>query len=356
MKNMATLKYLCKNGKYTLYSNGNKIYVYDKSEGSFRVIGELPLDSKLKPFKSIRMVQRLLRLEPRCAIPADNDTMILSHRGHVYRVVPEKGQIIPEHGFRSDMNNLLSFCKIRQIDGFEDGILYGEYFGNNNREEVSIYHRNKVGEWHKVYSFKAGQIQHIHGLVPHKNWKSVLILTGDKDEESAIWEAKDNFKSVKRLVGGSQRYRSCVAFPCDDGLIFVTDTPLEENALYHLSKKNGEIMIKKIIDISGPSIYGCFGSDGRMVFSTTVEPDSSLKRLRYFFTRKLGAGVEDRYSHVYSGSLEEGFNEIMKGKKDWLPMSLFGFGTFQIPSVSDKGIILTGQSIKRYDGKTIIIK
>jgi len=66
----------------------------------------------------------------------------------------------------------------------------------------------------------------------------------------------------------------------------------------------------------------------------------------------LGKGVKDRYSHIYLGSPQNGFKEIMRAKKDIFPMTLFGFGNFQFPNGLSDEIIMTGHGLEKYDGKT----
>lgn len=70
-----------------------------------------------------------------------------------------------------------------------------------------------------------------------------------------------------------------------------------------------------------------------MLFSTSVEPDSNITDLRYEFTNKLGPGVKDRYTHLYSVKVDAAgvhAEEIFKAKKDILPMGAGQFGTLML--------------------------
>ncbi len=349
-------KLLCYSNEYYLYSKGARLYV-GKSFEDTPISLKGALAGKLKScLGSLRLFARALRLEPRCGIFVDESHALVSYHGAIYHVDCCSGEITLEHNYRPQMNNPLCFTKLEGIEGFTDGIYYGEYYLNHENKEVNIFRRNdEAGSWKIVYTFEAGSIYHIHGIIPCKSRNSVFILTGDKDSESGIYECKDDFKQVVPVVTGKQAYRACVALPVADGLLYTTDTPLEDNYLYHLSFDTKEIT--PIIPIAGPCIYGKVVSDNEMVFSTSVEPDSRITGIRYQFTRKLGSGVKDRYTHLYyvkSGATGITAKEIFKSKKDILPMGAGQFGTLMFPAGAGK-LLVTGQAVRKYDNKTFSI-
>ncbi|NCU31691.1 MAG: SAM-dependent DNA methyltransferase, partial [Candidatus Moranbacteria bacterium] len=160
----------------------------------------------------------------------------------------------PVIDFCVGMNNPIGFAEINNIKGFDDCIAYGEYTGNPSAGTVSIYSRNKSGEWNIAYTFESGTIKHIHAIVPDHFRNNVLILTGDSDKESGFWVAENNFKTVRPLIFGEQRYRSCVAWPLKEGILYATDTPLENNYLFFISESNNwqpEI----VNEMPGPCIF-----------------------------------------------------------------------------------------------------
>ena len=355
MMNIYENKLICYSNKYYLFSQGPKLFVTSDINGSQSRTVVLPVSSTKRALGSVRLFARALRLEPRCGIFVDESTALVTYHGAIYRVDCSSGEIELEHSFREGMNNPLNLVNISGIRGFEEGIYYGEYFQNQEGAEVKIFRRNPDASWQVVYTFPARSIYHIHGLVPCATKECVYILTGDKDKESGIYEAKNDFKDVKVIVSGKQAYRACVALPVENGLLYTTDTPLEDNFLYHLDFNTKEI--KPVCEIAGPCIYGKVISDSEMIFSTSVEPDSRITGLKYQFTYKLGAGVKDRSSHVYyvkwaAGKAEA--KEIFSGKKDLLPMGAGQFGTIMFPKGSGKTYI-TGQALRKYDNKTILI-
>lgn len=343
-------KLICANSKYKIFSRGEYVYVKEGKEKVFD--GKFELPQRYKLLVKFKIFQRLFRLEARCGVFADEETVIIAYHGAIYRINLKDKLMFVEHRFRMAMNNPLSFCSVGEGCGIEKGILYGEYFGNHNRDSVNIFYRNESGDWTKIYAFKPGEILHVHSIMAHSYRKSIIILTGDEDNESGIWETTDGFATVKKIVGGKQIYRACVSVPYKNGIVYVTDTPLEENGVYYINLNNYPFEAQKLCTVAGPAIYGKLCKDGRMVFSTSVEPDSRISPyFRYAVSMKAGPGVKDMYSHIYQGSPEEGFKEVLAIKKDKLPMLLFGFGTFQFPECED--FIVTIQSLMHSKGRTL---
>lgn len=308
----------------------------------------------------IRVLERLLRLEPRMAFLNDNRReFILSWNGKLININKFNLEKKVLYVYREGMKNPLSINKIEKIPNFEDGYIFGDYFSNPFKECVALYQIQK-DQCKKIAILPAGTALHIHGCIPDPYENRVLILTGDDDKESGIWSATDNFKKIEPLLTGKQQYRACVAFPTKEGIIFATDTPLESNAIYFYSNK--ERTVKKIYDMPGPCIYGTQIKNKKdeiiYVLSTSIEPDSSLSRWHYFITSKRGKGVKDNYSYLIVGNMERGFKQIKLCQKDIWPMALFQFGNIQFLSDSENPneLYLYMLAVKQYDGKTIKYK
>ena len=105
----------------------------------------------------------------------------------------------------------LNMKTIENLEGFKDGIYYGDY-SSNIENEVSIYFVKK-GFCKPVFTFPKGTINHIHNIVKDAYNKCLWILTGDFGTNVGIYKAKNNFSSVEPIKLGKQEYRSCVAFP-----------------------------------------------------------------------------------------------------------------------------------------------
>ncbi|MBR4706921.1 MAG: hypothetical protein IKP29_02565 [Pseudobutyrivibrio sp.] len=353
--NIKNNKLICYSKKYYIYSRGPKLYISGTTKETKTRFVQLPVSALKSLLGSFRLSARALRLNPRCGIFVDDTIALVSYHGEIYRINCASGEIALEHHFRQEMNNPLSFVQIKDVPGFTDGIYYGEYYLNKSRNPIRIYRRNKDASWEAVYTFPAGSIYHIHTIVPCPKKACVYVLTGDEDAESAIYECKNDFAEVKPIVQGKQSFRACVALPTQKGLLYTTDTPLEDNYLYHLDFDTKEV--KKVLPLSGPSIYSKVLSDTEMVFSTTVESDSRLPRWRYEFSWKLGPGVKDRYSRIYHVQVNGDdikCKEIFRIKKDIIPGGCGQMGTLMFP-VGEGSLFVTGQSVRKYDNKTFSI-
>lgn len=300
--------------------------------------------------KSIPIIERLMRMKPRAALFLDNNSFIFSDHGYIYRCFVSDKQLITEHKFLKGMNNPLSFCTRYDENGKLLDVMYGEYISNDNRGPVSIYRRVSDGRWNKIYEFPSHTIQHIHNIVFDKFRNRYLIMTGDLDAESGIWEADIDFKAVKPLVRGSQKYRACVLMPTKNYLYYVTDTPLEQNYVYRMYNDG---KTERVSEIPGPCIFGV-EKNNYLYFSTSVEGDPTLGRWKYKFSNKLGMGVKDRYSHLFRLSKEGEIEEIAKFKKDCLPMWLFEFGNIKFPISDDNKVYVCPQSLKVKYGTYVI--
>ncbi|WP_196008641.1 hypothetical protein [Parabacteroides distasonis] len=100
-----------------------------------------------------------------------------------------------------------------------------------------------------------------------------------------------------------------------------------------------------------------------MLTSTTVEPAivkkySRKEMLRYLLTLKKGKGVKDYKSHLYLGSLKNGFRDVYSAKKDLFPMGLFQFGALKFPETNNLNIsklVLYQISTVKHDMDTLIL-
>lgn len=326
-------KTLAINKKYSFgYKNGCLVL---RNVVSNNIIYKLRIHSR---WKSLTLVERLIRLEPRAAISLDDNTFLYSDHGAIYQYDVETNTIKVIHSFKRGMNNPLTFCVRKDENGSVIEVIYGEYIWNTDKGPVSIYKYN-LKEWKEVYSFPAKTIVHIHNVLYDRFKNCYVIVTGDEDSESAIWKADLDFKRVERIAGGSQKYRACVGYSTERGIYYATDTPLEQNWLYLLDKEN---RLHEIYKMPGPCIYGKV-YDGWLYMATSVEGDPTLGGWKYRLSNKLGKGVRDRKVHIIRCNQEGDVEEVAKLRKDALPMWLFQFGNAQFPDAED-GIYISTQS------------
>lgn len=343
-------KLLCATANKVLFYKKSKLY-YSNIDQPTKIINEIKVQGVLG---KIGVFSRLLRLEPRCSISLDEKNFLFSLKGKIYHYNASKNTLKIEHTFDKGMNNPLSFCAVPLQNG-EKEIYYGEYIWNPNKGPVAIFKRNK-GIWSKIYEFPPNCITHIHNIIFDAKRDVFFILTGDEDEESAIWIADRNFENVDSLIKGKQQFRSCFAYVCNNYLYYATDTPLEKNYLYRISLMNNSYHeIKKICELPGSCIYGTKIGD-KCYFSTTVEPDSSLPSWRYRITSKLGKGIKDRYSHFFEIDENGIIVEKEKLKKDLWPMWLMQFGNILFPYNETKKVFFTTQAVFPGHAKTFYME
>lgn len=334
---------LCKSSDYMLcYLKGELII---RSSLDMHVIQKCRIHSILK---SSNLIERLFRYKPRTAISIDNNHFLFSDHGKIQRYSISENKIITEHFFSKGMSNPLSFCT-RYDDKGKLIVLYGEYIQNPKREAVSIYRRN-YEKWDIIYEFPRNSVKHIHNIFHDKYRNRYLILTGDENSESGIWEADYNFSYVKEIIKGKQQFRACVLFPTEKAIYFATDTPIEQNWLYKLS---GHSIIEPICKISGPCIFGIVKQE-ELFISTSVEGNTLQNRIIYLISNKLGKGVKDYFSHVYRINKNGEVVELIKMKKDIWPLVLFEFGNIKFPNSNDDKIYVCPQSLKAKYGTYIL--
>jgi hypothetical protein len=194
-------------------------------------------------------------------------------------------------------------------------VFWGEYFDNPSREAVHIYGSHDGGlTWNVVYTFPKGAIRHVHNIV-HDSWQDCLwVLTGDYGDECRVLRANSDFSRVELVLQGKQQARAVAAIPTQEGLYFASDTPFEENFIYHLHPQG---KLSRLAPISSSCISGCrVGS--KLFFSTMIEP-SDVNR--------------DQNVRVYVGHINEPehWRSLLNWRKDRLPMKLFQYGNAFLP-------------------------
>lgn len=322
-------KPICNTQYGLLVYKKEKLYIMDYDTEEVRFLADIKLTDKRRKYCVNRLLTRLMHLSVYCGIEVDGGAIVAVNKG-IYFIDITNKKITREHSFRKNgMRRPLGFSYLGELDGFHP-IVYGEYFSNDNREDVCIWGRNIHGEWEQLYKFRSGEIRHVHCIVPDVYNQRALIATGDLDSECAIWESRDNFKTLNKMIGGNQAYRTSCISAYKNGFVYATDSPYDDNHIYYYSYKKSEI--KAVKEILGPVVFFTRYKD-YLIFATNVENDGrNMSKIRQLFSYKRGFGVKDWYVHIYIGSLSEGFKEICRIKKDLLPMYPFGFGNIHFPS------------------------
>jgi hypothetical protein len=326
-------------GKLVCYKHGNIEILHDgKLEKRISVFKS----KKERFFGKSKLAYRLLRLGVRAAEAIDENHIILSVGNMLFELDLVSGKLSDGY-FCGEGIRPLVFTKVDNIHSIDRGIYFGGYLGNRDKNPVSVCKREDVDKWQIVYTFPQGEINHVHNIVSDPFRQCLWIFTGDFDKSAAIWKVTDNFAKVEYVVCNNQKYRGCVAYALPEGLLYATDAPFQENFIYLFNPD--DLTLKSIYPLHGSCIYGCKWKD-RYVFSSTVEGDGrNTSKMEFFFGRKRGGGIKDKYVHLYAGNMQNGFREIYKEKKDSLPYYTFQFGVFKFPYGENNGDALYFQPI-----------
>ena len=344
-----------------LLSKGAEIYVSDLALLNIRFLARIEVSWKNKLINCCRLSQRLFRGEfgPAILLKCERKVLLTAF-GRFYLLDVDTGKV-QEEGTVGRGKRPLSLASV-DVDGFEPGIYFGEYFGNPSKQPVSIFHRDSEAHWTSVYTFGAGEINHIHAIVPDHVNKCLYILTGDFGDAAAIWIARSNFSEIKRLVSQEQQSRACWLMREQNKLFYATDTQLEINHLNvaEIDASDNLTKFKSLFPVNGSSIYAMQSESFGIVFSTSVEPAPEPKNfILGLLDRKPGKGIVGNSACLYSGNLERGFTLILSAEKDIFPARSFQFGAFMFPSGVPREadvIHAYGAAVKSYDGCTIMIK
>lgn len=226
------------------------------------------------------------------------------------------------------------------VDDESGKIYFGEYYINYDKAPMNIYCSEDNGEnWHVVYTFAEGMINHVHGVFKDPYTGYLWVITGDRENECIIGYTKDEFKTFDILYRGGQDFRSCVLFFYKDFVIYATDSQYQQCQIKRIDRKSQEITI--VSDVQGPVIRGTQCGDFALL-ATDVEPSE--------FNHETKA-------YVWFSHDGEKWNLLYGEEKDRWNAKYFQFGTFDIPLYyTDKAekIYITGKALKEIDGDTLV--
>ena len=336
--------YISKNSDLFSYQNG---VIYKNDEEVCTIL----LSWSKRLLSHFRLLNRLLRLEPRCATFMDDNTMILAFQHQVLVVSVSEKKIKEFVPLRPNFSNPLNFCSMKRYGQRE--VYWGDYGENMDGSEINIYKYTKNG-LEVCYSFPKNSIKHVHNIIYDKWRDRFIMLTGDLGDKVGIYTATRDFKRVEPFMIGDEKYRAVQGLVTEDGLIWATDAVMSDNFLYYCSFE--EKVVSTLASLNGSVIYGMVVNSG-LLFSTTVEPyPTGDSRLKAVFYNRLGPGIKSRYVDLCYCSGEREMTVLKRFKKDWLPLCLFQYGQIMFPEYEKeelKEVVVNPMSVKKFDGKTI---
>lgn len=294
-----------------------------------------------------RLFVRVFRTEPKYAVPISESTMILVGHRKIEIVDVEKKTVTDIASSREGFSDPLNICV-----GEEKWVaLWGDYGSNKEHESINIYGLTSTNKVDVVYSFKKGQIRHVHNIIP-KISSGYYIFTGDQETQAGIYEADALFTKVKPVKIGKQQYRAVVGFDTEMGLLYATDAVNEKNYVYVLNGKNEPEIV---CGLNGSCIYG-IEFQGKYYFSTTVEPDENNRGITSWIAPKRGKGILSDEVCLVEIDDKLNFRIVLKYRKDALPMKLMQYGVIQFPKGNTKELWCYPVAVQKYDGRALKIK
>jgi hypothetical protein len=150
---------------------------------------------------------------------------------------------------------------------------------------------------------------------------------------------ENNFKSVEKVLGGSQLKRCAKLLFTPDYVYFGTDSPLEPTYLNRFSK--GSIRVQRLQKVLGPVLHGCKVGD-KLFFSTACEPSKV------------------NYSHnavVWYSNEGTNWQKLLSFPKDIWHHGYFQFGQVRFPEgpFDDNHLWITPYAVK-YDQTSLKIE
>ncbi len=219
-------------------------------------------------------------------------------------------------------------------------IFYGEYFFNPECVAVNVYKSEDNGNtWTTAYTFRQGEINHIHGIFNDPYSTGLWIFTGDDDMACIAGYSEDDFKTIQKRFEGEQKYRICVPLFREKDIIYATDSQFEPNTIRRIDRQTLEI--EDLQSIQGSGIYAVDTHHGYAV-STTVEPSE--------------VNI-DKSSHLWFSYDGDKWQEICAFPKDRWKTTLFQFGSIRFPhyATPSENLVVSGRAIKTIDQSTLII-
>lgn len=314
-----------------------KLFSVDAA-GNFNLAAIAPCPAKRKLIVTSRLLCRLFRHEIRGVVVLSDNSKVVATRQGLYYGSPDDTILTP-----ADLPELTPEIKrpMTITADSQNRILWGEYWGNPGLRAVRLFvSYNKGHSYEPFFSFKPGEVKHVHNIIedPHDNCYWVLV--GDHAEQSGIGRLSKDLKTFDWLVKGQQKYRAVCAFIFSDQLIYATDSEKEPNHIFRLDKSSGKL--EKICDLPGSCIYAArFGK--WYTVATTSE---------YFDFETIGS----KMATLWVSDDCENWQQVFTADKDIWNKKYFQFGSLILPrgQWDNNDIIFSGQAVKKYDNVTCI--
>lgn len=287
-------------------SRGNGIYISEDRGDTWRHLVSIPLHPVLRLKSCTHLGSRLFRCGVHhIACLADRVLVMIAFK-RIYHYDLRRDALHTAADLVG--SRPLSLCAMN-----DTLLFYGEYSGRRRGGLGRIFMSDDRGmTWEPVYQFTG--VRHIHGVYHDPYTDAVWVTTGDADEESGIWVTEDRFRSVRRVVGGSQQARAVQLLFSENHIYFGSDAPRQKNHLYRIPRHDP--VPEMLQEVDGPVFYGCRAGGG-LFFSTVVEPSTKNR---------------EQCACVWASADGERWERMARFPKDRWHMRLFQYGQVIFPS------------------------
>ena len=183
-----------------LLAKGYDLYVASLDCSRLERVAAIPHTLAAGTLRQSRLIERILRLGIRFGCRIGEGDYLLAERNRLWLLDLQSGTVRLDHVIERGMKPL-SIARIHGVNGFLDGVCFGEYWYNVSKEPVNIWVRNQQRRWRIAHTFPRGTIEHVHGMIPDERRGIIWIL------DRRFRGRGGNMGGAARLLRGASRAR-----------------------------------------------------------------------------------------------------------------------------------------------------
>ena len=319
----------------TLWATSGRQVVISQDQHHWLPFAGFPFSSPRDFFAFSRPTSRAARSD-KCNLFVNSQGRLIGIRAGVVYSLEEGMPARPLFTIQGDCVLHRSSCED------ERGWTYfGEYFMNSSRLPVRIWRVSPgLDRWEIAHEFPSGQVRHVHGVYhDHLEENAFWVTVGDFAGECFLLKTTDSFKTFTRFGDGTQQYRAVNLFFTLDYIHWLTDSNLQQNHAFRMSRRTARVEQGQPLDAS--VWYGCSTREGVFLAFTTIER---------------GPAIHSRSSAVLVSEDAFHWEKVYEFKKDFYrPLQLFKYGVISCPlgEMSINEFYLSGEGLVGLDGCSI---
>jgi hypothetical protein len=253
-------------------SRGMLVYKLKKGELVFKKIAHVPTGFSFFWFRNFSFVRKFT-MRPECIelVASNNGSLCAMSAGKIWFKSSNSDVFITTHRLKHYNKGNQGIFNNGILQKTDSSVYYGEYFRNENFENVNVYESIDAGAtWHLQHSFLPKEIRHIHAIQKDPYTGNGWICTGDNDVNSKIGYSEDNFKTFNFIGTNSGKYTATQLVFTPDYVYWGADPfALENVGVFRWNKKSH--VVEKISTVRSCIFYTTQLKNGTLVFTTNRE-------------------------------------------------------------------------------------